>query len=66
VSVGLLSVEAEDKPTAVVRLENALRYEPGPEAARKVHSLLAQLYQALGQPEKAAAHAAQARLPPPS
>jgi tetratricopeptide (TPR) repeat protein len=65
VSLGLLSVEVEDKPTAVARLENALRFSPAPEAARKVHALLAQLYQALGQPEKAAAHAAQARLPPP-
>jgi tetratricopeptide (TPR) repeat protein len=63
VALGLLSLEVEDKPTSVARLENALRYGPTPEAARKVHATLARLYQELGQPEKAASHAAQAGVP---
>jgi len=58
VALGLLSLEVEDKPTSVRRLEDALRYEPTPDAARKVHAQLARLYQELGQPEKAAPHAA--------
>jgi len=61
VSLALLSLEVEDKPTSVARLENALRFGPAPEAARKVHAHLARLYRELEQPEKAAAHAAQAR-----
>src|SRR5262249_19046981 len=65
VSLALLSLEVEDKATSVRRLENALRFSPAPDAARKVHAVLAQLYQSLGQPEKAAAHAAQSREAPP-
>jgi tetratricopeptide (TPR) repeat protein len=64
VALGLLSLEVEDKPTSVTRLENALRFAPAPEAARKVHAHLARLYQELGQPEKAASHAAQAGIRP--
>jgi tetratricopeptide (TPR) repeat protein len=61
VSLGLLSLEVEDKPTSVARLERALTLGPAPEAARKVHAHLAQLYAALGQPDRAAAHAALSR-----
>jgi tetratricopeptide (TPR) repeat protein len=64
VAAALLSVEAQDKPTAVRRLEDSLRFEPGPEPSRKVHAQLARLYQELGQPAKAAEHAALLGPPP--
>ena len=65
VARGLLSLEAEDKASAARRLEDALRLGPEPGAARRVHQQLARLYQELGQPQQAAAHAAQAGPPGP-